>query len=377
MKTVNRPQCVCYSAMPIAKTTFKLFDSMFVTLDFLSEKYDVTLLSTTKKQCKYFTEHCSNNVKSLLITGITQGRDKCTYYDTKAMCKFINENFSNVEILYIFGFGMIKIKAISKMLDQLNSEDEIKITFNSSTRFYMSADILRSFVKCFPEINVYDRIIDFWEPDIRTLISGKDITLLAYYDNDKYSHIYDIEYQKFHNEAKAFANKDPKPSKDYTFVFGYTAPVATRKALSNFVQDHIVEDDQHLLFAKDKYWRSGERDDFLSSYDYYDKIEHAKFTIVAPATVPTELSYERIYESIIRDCVPLFMKTVDCDKCFEDDFCKFAKSELTYDQDKYTTVNDFIKTLDYDTLISKIKNMKSIKHLYKISKNDVLKVFEK
>lgn len=110
--------------------------------------------------------------------------------------------------------------------------------------------------------------------------------------------------------------------------------------------------------------------------EYYEEQARAKFTLAPPATVITEISTERIYDAIVRDCFPIFMKITDYRKVFKEDFCKFIDKWLVYDEEKYATVNDFIKTLDYSKILADFKKVKSIQDLYSISEETVLKTFE-
>lgn len=196
--------------------------------------------------------------------------------------------------------------------------------------------------------------------------------MLGFYDeSDKggYKHSYNVEYDKFTQHIE-------KLPKTLDFTFGYLLNVDKRKYLGEFVQDHIVENDKVKIHCQDKFWRGGKRDDLIPVSEYYEEQARAKFTLAPPATVITEISTERIYDAIVRDCFPIFMKITDYRKVFKEDFCKFIDKWLVYDEDKFATVNDFIKTLDYDKILTDFKKVKSIQELYKIDEDKVISTFE-
>lgn len=152
--------------------------------------------------------------------------------------------------------------------------------------------------------------------------------------------------------------------------------VASRQYLSDFVQDRIVETDKVKIHCQDKFWRTGKRDDLIPVAEYYEEQARAKFTLAPPATVITEVSTERIYDALVRDCFPIFMKSTNYRKVFKEDFCEFIDKWLVYDEEKFPTINSFIASLDYNKIMADFKNVKSIQELYSIDENKVLSVFE-
>ena len=46
-----------------------------------------------------------------------------------------------------------------------------------------------------------------------------------------------------------------------------------------------------------------------------------------------------------------------------------------FDETKFKTINDFIATLDYDSLLKQLKTVKSVNDLYSITEDKVLAVF--
>ena len=92
-------------------------------------------------------------------------------------------------------------------------------------------------------------------------------------------------------------------------------------------------------------------------------MRHAKFSLIAPSTNPTELSLYRVYDDLAARCIPLFMKNVQYWKGFDADMIQFIQKHLIYDEETFPSLNDFIATLDYDKLFEEIMNLESMKKI--------------
>ena len=373
----DRKTFVAYSPMPVNKVTPRCFNTMFKMLKIVGTKYNVVLIAKNKKQLKYYKESIGDSVKNIeyvLFDACThyENDGKDFYYDSNALQKQMKSKLKSCDVFYMFSsIGMIPKSLLNGSYRDLKAKDKIKVTFHSNVGTIFTVDLARTIINEFKP-RFFSQINDYNEPNIDGFFDGYPVTMLGFYDeSDKggYKHSYNVEYDKF-------TQLPEKLPKTIDFTFGYLMMVASRKYLSDFVQDRIVETDKVKVHCQDKFWRSGKRDDLIPVAEYYEEQARSKFTLAPPATVITEISTERIYDALVRDCFPIFMKITDYRKVFKEDFCKFIDKWLVYDEDKYATINDFIKTLDYDKILADFKKVKSIQDLYNINEDKVLNTFE-
>ena len=372
----KRKTFVAYSSMPVNKVTPRCFLTLFKMLKIVSKKYDVVLIAKNKKQMKYFKENLVDlpTVKHVLFDATTyyENDKKDFYYDCNALRKQLRDKLPSCDVFYLFSsIGMIPTKMVTKTYEDLCNKDRIKVTFHSNVGYMFSVDLARSIQEEYKP-RMFSQINDYNEPNIDKMFNGYPVTMLGFYDeSDKggYAHSYNVEYDKF-------TQKLDRLDKTLDFTFGYLIMVNSRKYLSDFVQKFIVEDDKVKIHCQDKFWNGGKRDDLIPVEEYYYEQQIAKYTLAPPATVIDEVSTERIYDALVRDCLPIFMKQTNYKKVFKKDFCDFIESNLVFDETKFKTVNDFIASLDYDKLIKQLKSVKSVNELYNISDDKVLATFD-
>ncbi len=373
----DRKTFVAYSPMPVNKVTPRCFNTMFKMLRIVGTKYNVVLIAKNKKQLKYYKESIGDSVKNIeyvLFGACThyENDGKDFYYDSDALQKQMKSKLKSCDVFYMFSsIGMIPKSLLNGSYRDLKAKDKIKVTFHSNVGTIFTVDLARIIINEFKP-RFFSQINDYNEPNIDGFFDGYPVTMLGFYDeSDKggYKHSYNVEYDKF-------TQLPEKLPKTIDFTFGYLMMVASRKYLSDFVQDKIVETDKVKIHCQDKFWRGGKRDDLIPVAEYYEEQARSKFTLAPPATVITEISTERIYDALVRDCFPIFMKITDYRKVFKEDFCKFIDKWLVFDEDKFATINDFIKTLDYDKILADFKKVKSIQDLYNINEDKVLNTFE-
>lgn len=218
------------------------------------------------------------------------------------------------------------------------------------------AEMLYSVIKYKPRF-IY-RVGDYTEPHIEKLINYP-MKLVSYYPNTKLGH------QKIHDAEWFHFSDFPVPAeKIYDFIFGYTVEIPERAYLSDFCFEHIKQNDKVKLYVKDKHFsKHSPINTQLKSDEYFDKLRYAKFSLIAPSTDFTELSLNRVYEDLVRRCVPIFMRTVQYWMAFDDEINHFIKENLVYNEDIYPTLNEFIETLDYEKLLSQFFEFDQIKKL--------------
>lgn len=372
---MKRKTFVAYSSMPVNKVTPRCFLTLFKMLKIVSKKYDIVLIAKNKKQQKYFKENLTDvNIKHVLFDNVTyyENDKKDFYYDCNALRKQIKDKVPVCDVFYLFSsIGMIPTKLVTNTYRDLTEKDRIKVTFHSNVGYMFSVDLVR----CIQEElkpKMFSQINDYNEPNIDKMFNGYPVTMLGFYDeSDKggYAHSYNVEYDKF-------TQKLDKLDKTLDFTFGYLMMVNSRKYLSDFVQKFIVETDKVKVHCQDKFWKGGKRDDLIPVEEYYHEQQIAKYTLAPPATVIDEVSTERIYDALVRDCIPIFMKQTNYKKVFKKDFCDFIEKNLVFDESKFSSINDFITSLDYSKLVKELKSVKSVNELYNISEDKVLKTFD-
>ena len=92
----------------------------------------------------------------------------------------------------------------------------------------------------------------------------------------------------------------------------------------------------------------------------------------------SEVSVIRVNESIKRNCIPLFKDDNHIEKVYSPETCKFIRDNLTYDEKKWKTVNDFVKSLAprYEELLKKVYDLDFVKKALALKPSDILRVIE-
>lgn len=92
----------------------------------------------------------------------------------------------------------------------------------------------------------------------------------------------------------------------------------------------------------------------------------------------SEVSVIRVNESIRRNCIPLFKDDNRIDKVYSAETCRFIRENLTYDETRYKTVNDFVKALEprYDELLKQVYELDFVKRGLALVASDILKVVD-
>lgn len=150
-------------------------------------------------------------------------------------------------------------------------------------------------------------------------------------------------------------------TKDYDFVFGYSAQSEYRRHLHDFAEKQLFkhqDDKKFLLFGDDRFITDETKKlHLLKQEDYYDKISHAKFSFISPAYDKDTFSIIRFFECISRQCIPIVWSTCCMTDAFKDypDFLEFLKANhLIYDQDKDGDFYSYMYSLNYDYLIKEL-----------------------
>jgi len=248
-------------------------------------------------------------------------------------------------------------EAYDKLVSGEWSRKSISIKDKIDGAVVQQAEMLYSVIKSSPKF-IY-RVGDYTEPHIERVISYP-MKLVSYYPNEKLGHtkIHDTEWLHF-------SNKIPEAPKDYDFIFGYTVEIPERAYLSDFCFEHVKQNDKAKLFVKDKHFsKHAPINTQLKSDEYFDMLRYAKFSLIAPSTDPAEVSLNRVYEDISRRCLPIFMKSVQYWKAFDDEVNDLIRDNLVYDEDKFPFLNDFIATLDHEKLVNRFLSCKMVKKLY-------------
>ena len=92
----------------------------------------------------------------------------------------------------------------------------------------------------------------------------------------------------------------------------------------------------------------------------------------------SEVSVIRVNESIRRNCIPLFKDDNSIDKVYSAETCRFIRENLTYDETRYKTVNDFVKALEprYYELLKQVYELDFVKRGLALVASDILKVID-
>ena len=99
---------------------------------------------------------------------------------------------------------------------------------------------------------------------------------------------------------------------------------------------------------------------YVDQNTYYDKLAHAKFTLIIPSYDKTTFSIIRFLEAVSNHCLPLVLDSVDLTdlKNTFPDIYRIVKRYLVVDIDH---IQDKINETDYDKIIKKIFNTDSVK----------------
>lgn len=350
---------------------------LFKALEAFSKEYEIYVLCRTVQTYQFYQERFLSSQPYVNVISVPDNISNNEYQFGLVEAE-INK-IGKIDKAFWFWPGM-KIACpesrLKEAYDNLVSgkwlNQKIQIADDVDGSVVQQAEMLYSVIKQNPSF-VY-RVGDYTEPHIHEL-TGYPMKLLSYYPNSKLGHqkIHDAEW--FH-----FSDKIEHTEKKYDFIFGYTVEIPERAYLSDFCFEHIVQNDKVKLFVKDKHFsKYAPINTQLASDKYFDLLRYSKFSLIAPSTDFTELSLNRVYEDLVRGCVPIFMRTVQYWMAFPEEICHFIKENLVYDEDKFKTLNEFIETLDYEKLYQQFMNFDLIKSYQDrdLLQNMLLKEIEK
>lgn len=227
------------------------------------------------------------------------------------------------------------------------------------------------------------RLFDYWEVCDYTKLAGRPVQVLGLYDDPNFTHkdlkasikyCPDIDYYKYVIEQ-------PKlPSKKFRlFTFGYCIGAYRPDSWNKWCNEKIVDSAKDKIYVYRKHVIDGKKfSSLIPAKEYYNRIAQSKFTFVIPSTLTSEVSVIRVNESIRRNCIPLFKDDNNIEKVYSAETCRFIRENLTYDETKYKTVNDFVKALEprYDELLKQIYELDFVKKGLALVTDDILKVID-
>lgn len=155
-------------------------------------------------------------------------------------------------------------------------------------------------------------------------------------------------------ERYMFLNgKDIEKTTDFTF-YG-TALTEDRRYLVDQKEllTNIRNSDVGIIVKKDS--------TYVSQTEYYEKLARSKFTLIIPSYDVTTFSVIRFLEAVSNHCLPLVLDTVDLTdlkNTFFDIYEIVEKNLVVNIKD----IQSKIDSLDYDKIIKKIFNTKSVKN---------------
>ena len=354
----TKQNIVCYSHPPISHliNVFKTQYNVFV-VSRSKECYDMYMerFAPIHPEVNFidFPENAYDKQTSTYVYGRLRDRiEACTG--------------GQIDKAFVFSAGMTivtpeeYIKDFYNLIENGKSEHDFGGPYKS---FYIpeeempimyETEFLHTMIKHKPKF--FHRVVDYTEPHIDRA-TGYPMKLLSYYATPS------LKHNKFHDSELFYISDMKEPvEKNLDFLFGFTVEVPERAYMTEFAFQHITQNNKVKLCIKDKYYsKYAPINTSMRSDQYYDLLRHAKFSLIAPSTNPTELSLYRVYDDLAARCIPLFMKNVQYWKGFEDDMNQFIKENLIYDEDKWPSLNEFINSLDYVDLYNKIVNLESMK----------------
>ena len=353
-----RKKIIAFNPLTFMDVQIEIHKAYVYSVLLLSKEYDVTMVIDQAKRYKKYEEFGwldklkNNGVKVIFIKNFLLDYSNETKHFETIDYSWLKQFGNGYEEIYIYsppicGEGYIKASGYKERIKRL------KCPFLSMSVKYRSYIICNELIRKYG-LKIKHMIVDYLEPRFDKLYD--DCVTFGNYDDSGVKSL--LLYENY-----LFRNGIIDKEKEYDFVFGYTVTYAQRKYLSEVISNNIIEDDKHLIFANDRFWKGVGRKDIVNQIEYYDYIAKSKFSFVAPSNNKEEVSYIRILECISRKCIPIISSRVKIEKCFNnfpDLFEFYKKNGLFYDESE--TINDFIERLDYDELIEEMMELKTIKN---------------
>ena len=217
--------------------------------------------------------------------------------------------------------------------------------YNYSVNYVSTRAVLESYVICRENSNknIIHFGLDPQECKLSDLFNGTTAYIL-----NKNNMVYMPTYERY-----MFLNgKDIEKTLD--FVFYGTAMNPDRQYLVDKASKikKIKRSDVGIITKRDS--------TYVDQNTYYDKLAHAKFTLIIPSYDKTTFSIIRFLEAVSNHCLPLVLDNVDLTdlKNTFPDIYRIVKRYLVVDIDH---IQDKINETDYDKIIKKIFNTESVK----------------
>ena len=365
----TRQNIICYSHPPISPGVQFIHQELFHLINVFKTKYNVFVVSRSKECYDMYMERFAPQhpeVNFVPVPDDQYDETTQTYMYGKLRDNIEKATSGRIDKAFVFSAGMTivtpeeYIRDFYQLIDKGRSEHPWKGSYKD---FYVppqdwptmhEAEFLHTVIRHKPKF--YHRVVDYTEPRLDRA-TGYPMKLLSYYATPSLGH------KKFHDSELFFvSDQKEKVEKNLDFLFGFTVEVPGRAYMTEFAFQHIKQTDKVKLCIKDKYYsKYAPINASMRSDKYYDLLRHAKFSLIAPSTNPTELSLYRVYDDLAAYCIPLFMRSVQYWKGFEDDMNEFIRKNLIYDEGKWPTLNDFIASLDHEKLYNEIMSLESMK----------------
>lgn len=364
MVDTSKKNLIAYIHAPCTSPNVQgLHMMLFKTLEAFSQKYNIFVLCRNKQTYSFYSEHYLPIYSFASLVDVPDNLSGNVYQLGLVEKEIDKATNGKIDKVFWFFPGLKSVvpeeriaEIYSGLCDGTLTDASVIVKSQNDADVVQQAEMLYSVTKHKPSF-IY-RVGDYTEPHIEKVINCP-MKLLSFYPNKKYNHqkIHDTEWFHFSEQLQ------PK-EKCYDFVFGYTVEIPERAYLSDFCMKHVDQNDKVKLFVKDKHYsKYSPIDTQLPTDQYFKLIEQSKFSLIAPSTDATELSLNRVYEDISRRCLPIFMRSVQYWMAFDDEINHFIKENLVYDEDKFSTINKFISTLDYSSLLNQLLSFKQIKSL--------------
>lgn len=352
----NKPTLVCYSHPPISPGVQFIQTELFDLINVFKEEYDVYVVSRDKKTYDFYSDRYLPMHPEVKLIPAVENYDSKTY--VPGMLKgMINKTLDKIDKVFVFSAGMEIVTPQAKLKECFESfkngtlQEYVPIDCEGNNgQVYHEAEFLATVLEYNPQL--YHRQVDYTEPRIDA-VTGYPTKTLSYYATPS------LKHHKFHDSELFFvSDRKEKVEKKWDFIFGWTVEVPERAYLSDFCFTHIEENAKFQLFVKDKYYsKYAPINTSLKSDTYYDLLRYSKFSLIAPSTNAEHLSLYRVYDDLAAYCIPIFMKSVQYWKGFNDEVNEYIKNNLVYDEDVCPSLNEFISKLDYDKIWNELMSI--------------------
>ena len=348
----------------------------FVNL--LSQEYDVTFAVDSNISYKF---KFGPNVKMLVIS---RKQFQVTPYiiQQRTLEDWCKKNV-DADIVIVFCNPMTTFSNASGYLKNATGKKEIiHIRMESICKDMYRMLMAKNFMKQARQKAFY-RLFDYWEVCDYTKLVGKPVQVLGLYEDPNFKnkdvkvpikYCPDIDYYKYVVEQPKLPSK-----KTRLFTFGYNIGSYRPASWNDWCFDKIKDSAKDKMYVYRKHVKGSKTiNNLIPAKEYYNRIAQSMFTFVIPSTLISEVSVIRVNESIKRKCIPLFKDDNNIEKVYSPETCKFIRENLTYDEKKWKTVNEFVKSLAprYEELLKKVYDLDFVKKALALKPSDILKVIE-